>query len=216
MSANRNENFVLLKNVRCSFPQLFGPVEKEGKTYNAGCTLLLDAANDPKHAQYAKDVGALIAKVIHEDLKDQRIPADRRCLRKGKDGTRPELDPFLTVSSNCKTKPVVLDKADPKKIITDQAACPIYAGCRVNAKIRLWGQNNKYGKRVNAELVAIQFFADDTPLDGTYIDPEKAVEGFEGFDTTDEDFGMGESDGVGEIDSYMDAGPDEGDIDYLS
>jgi hypothetical protein len=36
----------------------------------------------------------------------------------------------------------------------------IYSGCYVNVQLNLWVQNNAHGKRVNAELLAVQF-ADD-------------------------------------------------------
>jgi hypothetical protein len=35
-----------------------------------------------------------------------------------------------------------------------------YAGCYVNASIRLWVQDNQYGKRINAAIVAVQFAKD--------------------------------------------------------
>lgn len=36
----------------------------------------------------------------------------------------------------------------------------IYSGCFVNATVRLWAQDNDFGKRLNAELKAIQFVKD--------------------------------------------------------
>ena len=40
----------------------------------------------------------------------------------------------------------------------------IYGGCYVNASISFWGQNNKWGKRVNANLYGIQFSKDGEPF----------------------------------------------------
>jgi hypothetical protein len=36
----------------------------------------------------------------------------------------------------------------------------IYAGCYCNVTVRLWVQNNKWGKSVNAELRGVQFVKD--------------------------------------------------------
>lgn len=36
----------------------------------------------------------------------------------------------------------------------------IYAGCYVNASIEFWAQDNKWGKRLNAQLRGVQFAAD--------------------------------------------------------
>jgi hypothetical protein len=40
----------------------------------------------------------------------------------------------------------------------------LYAGCYVNAIVELWYQNNNYGKRVNANLLGVQFFKDGEPF----------------------------------------------------
>lgn len=36
----------------------------------------------------------------------------------------------------------------------------IYSGCKVHAVIEFWAQDNKFGKRINAELKGVQFAAD--------------------------------------------------------
>ena len=40
----------------------------------------------------------------------------------------------------------------------------MYGGCRVNAAIKPWLQENKYGRGVRCDLVAIQFANDDKPF----------------------------------------------------
>lgn len=42
----------------------------------------------------------------------------------------------------------------------------IYSGCKVHAKLRLWAQDNKGGKRVNAEIVGLMFAGDGQPFAG--------------------------------------------------
>jgi len=41
-----------------------------------------------------------------------------------------------------------------------------YSGCYVVAIIDLWAQDNQYGKKVNAELVAVQFAGDGAAFSG--------------------------------------------------
>lgn len=42
----------------------------------------------------------------------------------------------------------------------------IYDGCRVNAKIELWAQNNKYGRRINCTLLGVMFAGDGKSFGG--------------------------------------------------
>jgi hypothetical protein len=48
-----------------------------------------------------------------------------------------------------------------------------YAGCYVNATVRIWGQDNQYGKRINAALRAVQFVKDGKPFGEGNIDVNK-------------------------------------------
>jgi hypothetical protein len=59
----------------------------------------------------------------------------------------------------------------------------VYAGCYVNATIRLWGQDNQYGKRINAQLRAIQFVKKGDAFGDGDIDVMKE---FKALDDTDE------------------------------
>ena len=45
----------------------------------------------------------------------------------------------------------------PERLTPEQAVETFYGGCYVDMLIRPWGQDNKFGKRVNAALVAVQF-----------------------------------------------------------
>jgi hypothetical protein len=40
----------------------------------------------------------------------------------------------------------------------------MYGGCRVNAAIKPWLQDNKHGRGIRCDLIAVQFAADDTPF----------------------------------------------------
>jgi hypothetical protein len=42
----------------------------------------------------------------------------------------------------------------------------VYSGCYVNASIELWAQDNKFGKRINATLMGVQFLRDGARLVG--------------------------------------------------
>lgn len=69
----------------------------------------------------------------------------------------------IYINSRSKSRPRVLDR-DGSPLT--EADGKIYSGCRVNARVNAWVQNNNYGKRVNATLKGVQFHADDKPLSG--------------------------------------------------
>jgi hypothetical protein len=168
----------MLKGVRVSFPALFIKPIINGQEGKCGAALML---SPDKHAETIAEIEAEIAALIQTNLKGQRLPADKLCLRDGFERGRPEYEGYQILSANSKNRPVVLS-SDGSTPVYDEDKSQIYSGCLVKAKIRLWAQDNKFGKRINAELVAIQFAGDGEPLDGAYISPEEAAEGFESED----------------------------------
>lgn len=174
---------IMVKNARVSFPHFFTKPTINGEEGSFGGRLLLD----PKEH---KDVIAKIEKhiedIVAEKFKKTKIPSDKRCLRNGDDLTRPEYEGYMVVSANSQKQPKVYPKTGDLVPITDEAQSKIYSGCRVNMKINLWAQDNNFGKRVNAECLAVQFAGDDEPLDGTHVSDEEAAEGFETADDDDE------------------------------
>lgn len=42
----------------------------------------------------------------------------------------------------------------------------IYDGCRVNAKVEFWAQDNKYGRRINCSLLGVMFAGDGENFSG--------------------------------------------------
>ncbi|MBO6507328.1 MAG: DUF2815 family protein [Roseibium sp.] len=174
-----NDDMIMLKDVRVSFPHLFTPPTINGEEGSCGAVLMLE----PK--RHSGDIGAIedgIAELERAKFKGRKLPSDKKCLREGVDKGRPEYDGYMVVSANCRDTPIVIG-TDGRSVVKDEKESKIYAGCYVNAKIRLWAQDNQYGKRANAELVAIQFCRDGEPLDGTYVSVDDAIDGFD--DATD-------------------------------
>lgn len=166
--------FIRIQGARVSFPHLFTKPIINGDEGKCGAVLMLDPDDHADViAQIKKDGNAL----IKENLKGARVPNDKWCLRDGIDKGRPEYDGYMVLSANNRGKPTVIDDRG-SGVITDEEDSSIYAGCYVNAKVRLWAQNNKYGKRINAELVAIQFQKDGEALGSSYVSVADAMDGF--------------------------------------
>lgn len=174
------DKFIFLKNVRVSFPRLYEKPVINGEQGKYGASLLLD----PKtNANAIKQLQAAISGLIKDKLKGQKLASDKICLRDGDDKGRPEYEGFMVLSANNNARPVVLDARMNE--ITDLDKNPIYPGCYVTAKVSLWAMNNNYGKRICANLIAIQFVGDGEALADSYVSKEEAVEGFEA--VTDEE-----------------------------
>lgn len=179
----------ILKNVRISYPHLWTRPTIRGVEGSFGAVFLLDPV---QHEEVIRQLGKNIKTIYTTELRLKSLASERICLRKGEDKGKEEYGDSFVLSANSKSKPVVIDgNLQPVEKEEDSR---IYAGCRVNAKVRLWPQNNAYGKRVNCALIAVQFAGDDEPLDGSYISTEDAIEGFEG--NAGDDLGFLDDDNV--------------------
>ncbi len=63
----------------------------------------------------------------------------------------------------------------------------IYSGCYLDVTIRLWAQDNKWGKRVNCALRAVKFNCDGEPLGREKIDVESEFDDDDADDDDDDD-----------------------------
>jgi hypothetical protein len=163
-----SDGTILLLNVRASYPNVLrrykGDDDGEGKFSIVGLM--------PKKKAYrpARD---LINERIEELMKEAKVKnlkADNKFFRDGDQAGRDEYEGMWTVNASEQRPPRVRDnKADPKtgkpKVLkAGEDEDRIYPGCWVNVLIRPWFMNNKFGKKVNAALVAVQFVKDDEPF----------------------------------------------------
>jgi len=188
---------IKMKDVRLSFPRLFVPKSfTEGQPPRFEGSFLLD----PSDKAHAKVIDKLIetAKEILLEQFNGEIPKSVELCFQYTDGETPvevgslkyrgkpkEYDGYegmFVLSSSNRTRPTVVDR-DLTPLVEDDGKP--YAGCYVNASITLWTQDNQYGKRVNANLRAVQFVRDG---DAFGIRPADAEEEFDVLDGDDDDF----------------------------
>jgi len=90
---------------------------------------------------------------------------------------------FISAAAQENARPTVIDQN--KSPLTVRDGKP-YAGCYINASIDLWPQDNKYGKRINAQLRGVQFLRDgDAFSAGRPADSDEFEEVTEGADSDD-------------------------------
>jgi hypothetical protein len=146
-------NEIMLKNVRLAYPSLFKTEVYNGEDTGkyAGTFILDGKEHKAAHAQALKIIEQLI-----EDAKlTGKIKSDKICLKK--DESDHNNTGGWVVKATNKTRPTVVN-TDISPLTEDDNK--IYGGCYVNVKIGFWVQNNAYGKRVNANLLGVQFAKD--------------------------------------------------------
>ncbi len=166
---------IQLKNVRLSFARLFVPKAfREGQKARYEASFLLDPSNEEHQEQIETLQRAALGviKAKHNGKVPKALDlcfgyADGDPIKVGpnKYTNKPkEYDGYegmLAVSSANTTQPKVVGrKRDPDtgkfEVVTEESG-EVYSGCYVNATITLWAQDNEFGKRVNANLRAVQY-----------------------------------------------------------
>jgi len=166
-----------LNNVRLSFPSIFHKAVFNGKETKFEATFLLDK---DKHADKIEEINEAIKAAIKTNLKGAKLGPDKICMKDGDEIGYDGYDNTMSFKASSQKRPMVIDR-DKSALTEDDNR--LYAGCYVNASVELWAQNNEYGKRINANLLAVQFFKDGKPFsDGV----SASLDDFDAFDD-DED-----------------------------
>lgn len=152
---------IKLLNVRASYPHLDEPYKgdsDEGKAAYSISALL------PKETH--REAAVLVSNAIKAFAEREKfkVAKDRRCLKDGEGSGKDEQENCWIVSARETKAPTVRDRTGRKFEDRKQIPNTIYPGCRVDVIIRLWKQDNKFGKRVNANLISVAFRADDDEL----------------------------------------------------
>jgi hypothetical protein len=67
------------------------------------------------------------------------------------------------INARSPVAPLVIDQN--RQPLTEESGIP-YSGCYVNAALAIWAQQNKHGRRINAQLRGVQFVRHGEPLGG--------------------------------------------------
>jgi len=172
---------IYLSDVRLSFPHLAEPQrkvnEQTGKeriSYN--CELIMPQAHQG-FQQFMQRYAALAAEKWKEHAQSvmAMIQSDRksRCFGLGEEKINKKTfkpydgyagNVYITAGSDRQPQMIQADGSavDPLNTMAYQAlARKMYGGCRVNAAVKIWMQENQHGRGVRCDLVAVQFFKDD-------------------------------------------------------
>lgn len=187
-----SDGTIFFEGLRCSYPHVLTKYKGDDDDAKAKHSIVLLL---PKKKSY-RPAREMVIDRINELMKENRVKnlkADNKFLRDGDLSAKEENEGNWTVNASESKKVIARDnKRDPKtgkprmlKVGVDDDR--IYGGCFVNALIRPWFMNNKYGKKVNAGLVAVQFAKDGEPFGQNRISEDEVDEEMDNYAEDDED-----------------------------
>ena len=170
--------------MRLSFPHLAEPQRqineltgKERISYN--CEFIMPK-DHPGLQQFMQRYATMAQEkwLEHTNTVMQMIQADRklRCYGVGEEKVNKKTfqpydgyagNVFITAGRDSQPQMIQADgqPIDPTNTMAyQQLARKMYGGCRVNAAVKPWLQDNKHGRGIRCDLIAVQFAADDTPF----------------------------------------------------
>ena len=156
---------IMIKNARLSSPSLYKKSVFEGKEGKYEATFLFPKTDKDTYEAVMAEIEACKAenKVKVGAAKLFIKDGDEIFDEKGYDGYQG----MWAVKASNNKRPTVIDGQKSPILEEDDV---IYAGCYVNALISPWAQNNSFGKRINANLLGVQFSKDgETFSDGGHV-----------------------------------------------
>jgi Protein of unknown function (DUF2815) len=173
---------IRLERVRLSFPNIYKPkVFQEGQTPRFQATALLDPSDESHKAQLAK-LKAEMMRIAREGgvvgADGKILPEVKLCIGNGNTKSYDGYKDMVYVSMSNTVRPTVVNRA--REPVGEGDAQAPYAGCYVNVTCSMWVQNNKFGKRINANLRAIQFVEDGPAFGRAPVDADAEFEALEG------------------------------------
>ncbi len=205
MSSKENKEnksqIIKLKNVRISHAHIFKAKDYEGDgNFKYSANALLDPSI-PAHAATIKKLKKLMYGLAKQEWKGKvKLKPEKYFMRDGneEETIRPEHeDMWVVVASNSK-RPVVVDRDRTPLAAGDGKP---ESGDYVNMNISVWVQSNSWGKRINANLIGVQFAKEGEKF-GSQL--PSAEEQFEAMDFDDDDLDDFDSDDALDDDDDLD------------
>lgn len=176
---SRGKNFIVysdgtirVDNVRMSYPHLakaWAKNETDRKKYSA-----TGLAPKETHDEAKKALVEAINKLLTAS-KMGKIGSEHKFVRDGDDTGKAENEGMWVIkASENEGRAPSVRYPNGSLIPHDKIESIVYPGCIVNILIRPWAQNNVHGKKINANLIGVQFVRDGERLGEAPIDDEGA------------------------------------------
>ncbi|RTL03546.1 DUF2815 family protein [Candidatus Dependentiae bacterium] len=171
---------VKLNGVRISFPSLTKRENFEGKEGKYAATFLIPKEN----VKLKKKLDRMIQEAIAES--GLKIKRSNICLKDGDESDYEGYPDNWSIKASNKNRPKVYDR-NRDEVDLEDIDDLIQPGYYVNAVIDFWIQDNKFGKKVNANLLGVQFFKKGEILGNAAPDVSDDFEGYEDDEDEDDD-----------------------------
>lgn len=154
-----SDGTIRIDNVRASYPHLDKPWAKNPDKDTPKFSLTGLALKET-HDEVKKVIVEVMNKLL-QSSKIGKLGSEHKFFRNGDDSGKDENEGhwIIKASENANRRPSVRDRRG-NLVSEKDIAEMIYAGCFVNMLIRPWVQNNEHGKKINANLIGVQFVKD--------------------------------------------------------
>ncbi|MET3122633.1 hypothetical protein AAKU67_002235 [Oxalobacteraceae bacterium GrIS 2.11] len=157
---------ITIKDVRLAFPVLFEPkIGDNGKAQFSAAFIF--EPGSAVHNQLLKDieeVGAAKWGAKWATLKKEMKAGDNLLIHDGNSkASLAGYEDNLFFNAYNVVRPTVVDRDTSPLVAADGKP---YSGCYVVAIVDIWAQDNKFGKKINAELQGVQFLKDGDAFAG--------------------------------------------------
>jgi hypothetical protein len=189
----KGTNFVLysdgtirIDNLRLSYAHLATPYASTNKDGTKGkAKFSVTGIASKKTHKEAKDQLVKMIDAILAEHKVKAIPSANKFVRNGDDAGKDEYVGAWTIKASEDKRPSCRDRKG-QTIDREDVADAIQSGFWGNILIRPWWQDNDFGKKVNANLLAVQLVKEDEPFGEGRISEEDIDETFESVDDDDD------------------------------
>lgn len=158
-----NDGTIYVMDVRFSYPNLARPYEGTNDDGQKTAKYGVRGLAPKKTHKAVKDELVLMKNEFLKANKIEKIKPDSFFVKDGDLDDKPEYEGHWVIGASENVMPRMRDRKgnviNPDWFGTPKY--PFFPGCLGNMLIRPWWMNNKYGKKVNANLVAVQFVMDD-------------------------------------------------------
>ena len=176
------DGYVLLKNVRLSFPHLFIPRGYAGDETNPKFSTSVMIPNGATANLDALRIAINKAKEEKWPGVKKPVADDRICIKSGDDSDDERMHDHFILSTSSTRRPALFMR--DKSQATDGDADLFYGGVWANVKVSPWAMDNKFGKRICCEIKAVltlergdQFGAKPATADGMDDDSDDSDQG---------------------------------------
>ncbi|MFU3805798.1 ssDNA-binding protein [Pseudomonas aeruginosa] len=182
-----SDGCIRIDNVRASYPHLdkaWAKNESDRPKFS-----ITGLAPKETHGEAKKLLVEEIDKLLTSS-KIGKLASEHKFVRNGDDSGKEEAEGhwIIKASENPDRRPSC--RTPRGTVMTpDEIAEKIYPGCWVNIFVRPWAQNNQHGKKINANLIAVQFVRDGERFGEGSIDDEDVWDELDDAEGDGYDFG---------------------------